>query len=158
MTRGRKPKPTRQRALEGNAGHRALNDSEPEPVAVEPDKPGNMSLLEAMLWHQTAEDLRAMKLFRRADYGCIRGYVHALYLAIEADRRAEEGGLVVETERGPKRNPYTTIANEAWKNVRAFASELGLSPANRAKLGKSDGNQEGGLMALVRQAQEMRGR
>lgn len=158
MTRGRKPKPTRLRALEGNPGRRPFNPDEPKPAAVEPEKPGDLSPLEGEIWDAVAEDLRAMKLFHRADTSLLVGFVHSYARALECDAAARREGLVIDTPHGRKRNPHTTLSREAWIAVKAFGSELGLSPSARSRLQVTPGGQGGGLMELVRQAQEMRGR
>lgn len=159
MVRGRKPKPSRQRALEGNPGGRRFNEYEPQPKAVEPEKPGDLTEREEAIWDVTAEDLRAMGLFRRADAATVRGFVRSLALALEADQAVHAEGRVVQSPHGAKRNPELGIANEAWVAVRSFASELGLSPASRTRVQTSGGAGEGGtLMAMVAQAIAMRGR
>jgi len=41
--RGRKPKPTQLKLLEGNRGHRPINGAEPKPPGAQPTCPTHLS-------------------------------------------------------------------------------------------------------------------
>ena len=46
----RRPKPTKQKELEGNPGHRPLPEDEWKPDTTLPDKPEGLGLLGDRLW------------------------------------------------------------------------------------------------------------
>lgn len=50
------------------------------------------------------------------------------------ERRISVEGLIVTGQRGPVRNPLTTIANQYRTQLKAYIGELGLSPSSRGRL------------------------
>ena len=60
--RGRKPKPTMIKVLEGNPGKRAINDREPEPPAGIPECPDFLDEEARAEWFRTAKVLSDMRL------------------------------------------------------------------------------------------------
>jgi phage terminase small subunit len=65
--RGRKPQPTKLKALEGNPGKRAMNDREPQPPAGVPDCPEFLQDEAREEWFRTAAVLKQMNLLTVAD-------------------------------------------------------------------------------------------
>lgn len=106
--------------------------------ALAPPKPDDLSPLELQLWGQTTQDLQALGLLTSAAADVVRDYVQAYALAIESGAKVREGGLVIETESGPRRNPQTKIAIKAWKKAGRLAGKLGLSPMSRARMGRAE--------------------
>ena len=54
--RGRKPKPTDQKRLEGNPGKRQLNDQEPEPEVAIPDCPEHLDPEARAEWQRVTQE------------------------------------------------------------------------------------------------------
>ncbi|MFM9473966.1 phage terminase small subunit P27 family [Streptomyces scabiei] len=48
-------------------------------------------------------------------------------------------GLVVMGQRGPCRNPLTTIASQYRTQLKAYTAELGLSPSSRGRIAPPEG-------------------
>lgn len=48
-------------------------------------------------------------------------------------------GLVVAGQRGPCRNPLTTIASQYRTQLKAYTAELGLSPSSRGRIAPPEG-------------------
>ena len=62
MTRGRRPKPTRMKALTGNPGKRPLNPHEAATRARAPECPPELSPVARQEWGRICADLAKLKL------------------------------------------------------------------------------------------------
>ncbi|MEU2724066.1 phage terminase small subunit P27 family [Streptomyces smyrnaeus] len=60
-----------------------------------------------------------------------------------AERRMSIEGLVVSTERGNVKSPWTTIAHQYRAHFRSLVGELGLSPASATRLSPPEGGGDG---------------
>lgn len=134
--RGRKPKPAEQRKHEGNRGHRAIS----EPLAVARGRPPCPQWLTA---EAHAEWKRIIAAFARipdalsvVDRAALAIYCEAWATWHHAEQKLREEGHVIETEKGPKRNPWAMIANEAKATLLRVASEFGLTAVARTRLGR----------------------
>ena len=65
--RGRKPKPTAIKLLEGNPGKRTLNYAEPKPRVVLPRAPEHLSDEEKAKWKSTVKELYPLGLITAVD-------------------------------------------------------------------------------------------
>jgi P27 family predicted phage terminase small subunit len=135
--RGRIPKPTAIRRLEGNPGHRTLNRREPRPI-VPPTKPDFIVGAAAVEWDRA---VAAMPdgVFTSADSPvlaiyCVGWAIFRASLAEVARRgttaRGSHGQEVV--------SPHLFIATKERELILRAASLLGMSPAARAGLALDD--------------------
>ena len=69
--RGRKPKPTAIKVLEGNPGKRELNQNEPKPEKKAPRCPAWLEPEAKKEWRRTAKRLRAS---RHPNGGCMAAF------------------------------------------------------------------------------------
>lgn len=165
--RGRKPKPTAQQIAEGDPGkhgvHKLDEKLAAEPAATKglPSCPRHLTGRARQAWKFWAEELEAMDLDRRPDAMMLEGACVNFARAVEADILCQLEGLTIVQEVRmsaagdvisikKKKNPAVSISNEAWKQVRGFCSDFGLSPVSRTRLaiGK-EGPKEDDLMALL---------
>ncbi|GAA3121803.1 phage terminase small subunit P27 family [Streptomyces echinatus] len=58
------------------------------------------------------------------------------------ERQLSIEGLVTMGQRGPCRNPLTTIASQYRTQLKAYIGELGLSPSARGRLTPPEGNED----------------
>ena len=65
--RGRKPKPTQLKVLDGNPGRRPLNDREPQPPEGAPEPPEFLDAEARAEWFRTAGVLQQMGTLSKAD-------------------------------------------------------------------------------------------
>lgn len=141
---GRTPKPTSLKLLQGNPGRRPLNASEPQPDAGAPEMPAGLSDEAEAEWRRILPILASMRVLTVADSATIAGYCQSFadWIGAQADIR-EHGRLIEEpiTNRMGevvghrlKKNPAITIASDMKKAMRAYASDLGLSPASRTRV------------------------
>ena len=144
--RGRKPKPTQQKILEGNPGRRPLNDAEPqmpEPIADVFDAvPVELASdrVAANEWTRLAPMLRKARQVTLAERGALIALCQQWSRYLEAHENASIAGMVVAAPSGfPMVNPFIPIANKALGNCRQLWAELGLTPTSRTRVTAAGG-------------------
>jgi len=143
--RGRRPKPTEQRRLEGNPGRRPLNADEPSPP-ISPslfDDPPELATNPIALaeWRRLAA---AHPLWiTDVDRGLLLESCVLYARMREADDRIERtGGAVIQTKAGNIiQNPYLPVANRAFLLYKSACVELGLTPSARSRV-RSEGDSD----------------
>ena len=135
MARGRKPKPTALKRLEGNPGKRPLNELEPVPPPVQLRCP-NYLLPEARKeWKRLAPILMSMGLLTAADAVPFAGYCQAYARWREAQDEITRHGSIYKDDDGRIRpNPYIAIATQQMREIKSFAADFGLTPSNRTAM------------------------
>ena len=163
--RGRKPKPTSLKLSEGDPGHigvRKLRESlEAQPLATRglPECPRHLKGAARRVWRFLAEELRDMGLDYRCDALGLEGLSVMYARAIEADEVVRRDGLTIEVSvmdpegkvirKETKPNPAISLSKEAWKLVRSFATEFGLSPVARTRVKVTPPNDDDDLEKLL---------
>src|SRR5436305_14436798 len=148
--RGRKPKPIAQQIAEGDPrkrGKRKLEESrarEPKAARGLPDCPEHIEGRARSAWDFWREELIAMNIDSRPDAMMLEGACVGYGRAVEADEMLAKQGLVIaqpivdingqRISVKVKDHPAVAISNAAWRQVRAFCSEFGLSPVSRTRL------------------------
>lgn len=135
--RGRKPKPTALRLLQGNPGKRAINRNEPKPAPVDTIDPPETLKGEARdEWIRRAPQLIAVGLLTEVDVPAFLVYCQSWARLVESEVKLAATGEVVKTPSGyPVINPYRTIANKALTQCQQFWSEFGMMPSSRSRVG-----------------------
>jgi len=150
--RGRKPKPTAIKVLAGNPGRRPVNKAEPRFHVPErtPSPPSFLSASAAEIWRDLGKLLREAGLFTVVDR-----YALAMFCAVadrwmEAERKLQQTGVVITSEAGGLyQNPWLSIANKAWGQMRQMLSEFGLTPAERSRLKTVVADEEPSLAEML---------
>ena len=133
--RGRKPKPSRLRAIGGNPGKRPLNKDEPLPEPAVPNCPPELSEAAREEWHRLATQLAPLRLLTPLDRAALAAYCTAYALWAEAIKSIHEIGPVVKSPSGyPIQSPYLAIANRQAEIMMRIASEFGFTPLAAAEL------------------------
>lgn len=138
--RGRKPKPTARKKLEGNGGRRPLPKHEPVMPAVPPafDAPPAELVDDAVAaaeWKRLAPILRNSKTITEADRGSLIAVCQQWSRYIEANKSVSTAGMVVRSPSGyPMPNPYIAISNKSLGNCVKLWAELGLTPSSRTRV------------------------
>lgn len=144
--RGRKPKPSVLRALQGNPGHRPLNVAEPQhpPLSLDPPRElmtGRPAADAAALdeWHRVAHLLVNRGQVTAVDRGVLVAYALKFGQWVALEQEAARNPFVVKTPTGyPMPNPAHAMANKALSLVLKAAAELGITPSSRSRVGGSD--------------------
>lgn len=75
---------------------------------------------------------------------CVAAVAHA-----EAVQRMyKTGGLVIESDYGPRQNPYLTVVNKQAEYMLSLSKQLGFNPASRAILGAAREGFTAGAVAV----------
>ena len=143
-TRGRKPKPTALKVLEGNPGKRPLNDREPVPPRAALKCPAWLLPGAKKEWKRLAPALEAMGVLTMADLTAFEGYCQAYARWKEAEAFITQHGSIFQTPSGyVQQVPQVSIAQQNLKIMQSFCSEFGLTPATRARIIAGAGSEDG---------------
>jgi P27 family predicted phage terminase small subunit len=154
--KGRKPKPTALRVLQGKAGHRPLNDSEPELETRIPACPVDLSDEAKLEWNRLAPYLFNVGVITEADRSAFAAYCQTFGRWIQAERiLSTEGEIIMSTKGNRVQNPHLWVANRALGQMHKFCTEFGLTPASRSRL-KIDKPSEDEMDAFLARGKKLR--
>ena len=159
MTKGRRPKPTKLRLLNGNPSGRPLNENEPQPETKIPSPPDFLNADALQEWGRMGEKLYQLGMLAEIDRGIFASYCQAFGRWAEAERSLakmakkddEFYGLMIKTKSGNIiQNPVIGTANKAMKEMRDAASLMGIPATMRSKVSvpQSGTNKKKGFAAL----------
>lgn len=133
--RGRRPKPTRLKALTGNPGKRPLNEDEPQPEPAAPECPPQLSGIAREEWNRMVANLMSLRLLTDLDRAALAAYCAAYGMWSEATEAIQKYGTMVKSPSGyPMQSPYVALANRQAEIMMRIASEFGFTPASRGRL------------------------
>ena len=141
--RGRKPKPTAMKLLEGNPGKRLLNDKEPVPPKGSIKCPAWLLPEAKKEWKRLAPSLEALGVLTLVDLTAFEGYCQAYARWKEAEAFITQHGSIFKTPSGyVQQVPQVSIAQQNLKIMQSFCSDFGLTPATRARITAAGGMRE----------------
>lgn len=155
MGRGRRPKPTTLKVLQGNPGKRGLNEEEPEYGAGAPPKPDWFDDYASEEWDVLTGILVPARVLTKGEIGVLvvacdaysqlrqcQKFLHDRG-SISYDARSAQGGL--------NYRPYPEVAqrNQARRQYLSALSELGLTPSARTKVKRIPESDKGGVKRLL---------
>jgi P27 family predicted phage terminase small subunit len=134
--RGRKPKPTALKVIEGNPGRRPLNASEPVPPVLDSiEPPAYLSKRARTYWNLLAPHMIAAGVLTVLDAPLFSLLCEAHARCEAAQREIERKGAVIRGSRGtPISSPYARIANREGALVLRLSVEFGLTPSARSRI------------------------
>ena len=133
--RGRKPKPTALKVLEGNPGKRPLPTDEPKPDGGLPHCPPHLKGEARREWKRTGRRLADCGIITSVDAAIFSLYCTAWARHLSAEAHVRELGEVVKSPYGcPIQNPWLAIANKAADDMRKALVEMGMTPSSRTRL------------------------
>ena len=133
-SRGRKPKPTAIKKLEGNPGCRPLNIAEPKPTGspVCPDWLEDEAKAE---WERMGKILEDMGVLTEVDTMAFAGYCQAYARWKEAEEFLSQHGSIIRTPNGYLQQvPQVSIAQTNLKIMLKFCEQFGLTPSARSRI------------------------
>jgi len=145
---GRKPRPRGLRILEGrhegvDSGGRKIEDGiEFERVA--PDAPDFLDGRALEEWHRVVAELAPFGVLKRVDRAALTAYCLAWQRLVDARALITKEGLTKRGPQGDVRNPAVMVEESASKEIRAWCSEFGLTPAAEAKVSRPEGGAHDG--------------
>ncbi len=133
--RGRKPKPTKLKALAGNPGERPLPANEPQPEPYDGPPPPELEPDALEFWLRMAPKLQAAGVLTEFDVDKFRGAAVVYGWWLKACREVNKTGSVVKTRDGNViQNPWLAVANRHYDQWNKAMGDFGMSPADRARV------------------------
>ena len=152
-TRGRKPKPTALKVLEGNPGKRPLNKNEPQPEKKAPRCPSWLEPEAKKEWKRMAKTLETIGVLTQVDKAAFAGYCQAYARWKEAEEFLSKHGTIFKTPSGYiQQVPQVSIAQTYLKVMKDFCSEFGLTPAARTRIqvDSAEGQEDDPMEAILK--------
>ena len=133
--RGRKPKPTAMKVLEGNPGGRPLNKNEPKPDKKAPRCPAWLEEEAKKEWKRMGKTLEQLGLLTEMDMAAFAGYCQAYARWKEAEEFISQHGTMIRTPNGYLQQvPQVSIAQTYLKIMNKFCEQFGLTPSARSRI------------------------
>ncbi len=135
---GRKRKPTQLKLVEGQ--HYRLNERKNEPVAMGElsDAPAHFSDQQRAIWAYAIQHA-PRGLLKASDGPVLETWCIALCLHRKATEMVNSTPVIIKTANGtPIQSPWLAVLNKQAIVMRSLVSELGFSPAARARISLAD--------------------
>ena len=134
--KGRKPKPTALKVLEGNPGKRELNKAEVMPARGGLPKCPDWLETEAKAeWERLSKVMYELGILTVLDVAPFASYCQAYARWKEAEEFITQHGSIVKTKSGYwQQVPQVSIAHSNQKIMMQAASEFGLTPSARSRM------------------------
>jgi P27 family predicted phage terminase small subunit len=152
MPRGRKPKPTYLRVLQGNRENRPLNKYEPKPPEYSPLEPPEILTAEARAeWQRVAEETYNLGLLTIVDVQVLAAYCQSYGRWVMAERMLakiatldpQSNGLLIKNANGNAMvNPLVFVSINAARDMVRYAAEFGFTPAARTRIAVEQSGKE----------------
>lgn len=137
-----KPLPSHLKLINGRGNGR---DSGGRPVKPElgwkrlpPTAPAWLEGEARRMWDDVVAELSRLGLLKPIDEGALAAYCVTWQRFVDASEIVARTGLVLDTEKGPVKNPAVLIVESASKELRAWSAEFGLTPSSESRLGKTE--------------------
>ena len=141
--RGRKPKPTALKLLEGNPGGSPLNTTEPQPQKKAPRCPAWLEEEAKREWKRMGKVLEQMGLLTEMDMAAFAGYCQAYARWKEAEEFITQHGTMIRTPNGYLQQvPQVSIAQTNLKIMLKFCEQFGLTPSARSRIVGGEGSSD----------------
>ena len=133
--RGRKPKPSYLRVLDGNAGHRPANKDEPKPAGALLDPPASLSDRQKEIW-RAALSHAPPSLLTLLDEAIFKIWVIAYDYHDQANEMVNRHGVFVRAPKTgtPLQSPWVAVVNRQSLIMMKAAAEMGFTPSARSRV------------------------
>lgn len=146
MTRGRTPKPTAVKKLQGNPGKRPLSHDEPKVAGTLPRCPSHLDAEAKREWRRIAKELHRLGILDGIDRHALAAFCKCWSLWVKAEQQLAGEDLVVMSDKGNLyQNPIVGVARQAMKDMVDMAREFGMTPASRTRIKVDKGEEEPSL-------------
>lgn len=151
--RGRKPKPSHLKILDGNTGRRpkkSQEDRSPRPRPTAPEPPKALSAEARAEWGRVVPELDRIGMLTVVDRAALVVYCETWSTYVRAQADVKRRGVLVTGYRGSRvKNPALQIARDAAQLVRAMCSEFGLTPSSRGRMSVPEANEDDELDSQI---------
>lgn len=132
--RGRKPKPTNLKLIQGNPGQRPLNDAEPQPKNEMPKCPAHLTPEAAYHWEAIAPMLHRCGLLTELDGDALAAYCESYSRWVDAKEKIGKEPMMMTPNGFPVMSPYWTVARQCHDQMLKLLAEFGMSPSSRSRI------------------------
>jgi len=133
--RGRKPKPTAKKRIEGNPGKRKLNKREPKPRMSTDIAPAQLDAAMRAFCDRYLPLLREMSVFTDVDQAAFEMMSLHYATAWRAAEMLQKSSLVIKDKFGQlHKHPALQLMRDNSALFRAYASEFGMTPSARSRI------------------------
>lgn len=134
--KGRPPKPTHLKVIEGNPGKRRLAPSVKAPPQ-KPRAPEWLTPYAKTTWRRLVPLLDDLGVLSAVDRDTIAGYCEAVSTFKSATEAIAKTGVLVQGRRKGEaiKNPALQIQRDASRLIATYSAMFGLSPSDRQRLG-----------------------
>lgn len=131
--RGRRPKPTELKLLQGTARKDRTKENRPEPTKVDalPDPPDYLKKHGKRLWKQQLQQLIQLKMLTQVDLNVLGQYCKEWDLYNMAIDDLDKNGF---KNKYDQISASVTIKNQAFKNMLSISDRFGFVASAREKL------------------------
>ncbi len=136
--RGRKPKPSAKKKLEGNPGKRRLNKREPKPQAAGKIPPAEIDELAQRFIAEYLPLIQAMQIFTDADRAALELMSVHYSIAWRAAEVVQREGLMLKNAFGWAKHPLLQVLRDNSTAFLRYAAEFGLTPSARSRISVPD--------------------
>lgn len=148
--KGRKPKPSNLKILQGTARKDRMNKRVPNVKTKIPSFPTGLPKMAKTEWDRISKELFDLGMLTEIDRAALVAYcvVWARWLAAERD--IKKAGLVVSVvdsqgRKQKRQNPYLKIAESSLAILKSYLTEFGMTPSSRTRVsvnpnGNGNGN------------------
>ena len=146
--RGRKPKSAALKLIEGNPGKRAITKDIMEAVSAVPEPPDLLTDSAKVEWERMGRILVNLNMLSAVDTVILSAYCQSFARWADAEEAIAKmalkdeitHGLMIITKNGNAiQNPLVGISNRAKSDAVKYASEMGMTPAARARFTRPGG-------------------
>ena len=132
--RGRKPTPTHLKLLQGTFRPDRAQSNEPQPAAELPPAPDYLNAVASREWDRLAPQLYAAGLLTSFDLMALEALCKAYARWRKAEEQVDVEGEVIQSPRGPVRNPWVLIQSKAYEQMTKMLIEFGFTPSARSRV------------------------
>lgn len=135
--RGRKPKPTGLRVIEGNREHRTIHaELEPKPAAAKPPCPKILTGQARKHWRYLLQQLEAMNILGQSDQGTIMSAAISFGQAYDLQEQIETISEKEEKTPADIKSQMSMLRalRQTLRDLVTFEAHLGLNPTARTRI------------------------
>lgn len=143
---GRPMVPAALHAARGEPGKRRHGETfSPSILSEVPDPPEAVRVMAhgQEAWKMVVPPLVDCGVLSVVDLPALVMVVSSLAEYLEAGAHMQDEGLIIDTEHGPRRNPWWSVRKDSLDAFVRLGSKFGLNPSDRTRiLGTSEGSKE----------------
>jgi P27 family predicted phage terminase small subunit len=127
--------PTELKILRGTLRKCRENKNEPKPEVEIPDCPAHLTPEAKTEWRRLSKELHALGILTKLDRAVLAAYCQSWGRLVEAETHLRDEGPLIKTPGGFEQpSPWLAISSKALTHLKAFATQLGLTPVARSSV------------------------